>query len=187
MTGLQSCTIYTSPAQDAYCQHSDNGLKLLYFHTKNIKGVNSTSIRVQDNEIYSNAVQAWMDHNFCSPRTKSPKTQQSGDTAYYISHSPNTYYPGGQRRAGLLQVTAELGINNRTIELNIPFCGASALVQQDQHAENRGYSSWKTGLREATTTGFAMQTKASRRAGTVISPGSHAYTSARHPSNLHSQ
>lgn len=45
LPGLQSCSVSTSPAQDAYCQsHRDTGLKVLYFHTR--RGINSTRIRV---------------------------------------------------------------------------------------------------------------------------------------------
>lgn len=64
LPGLQSCTISTSPVQ------MDTGLKVLCFHTR---GINSTSIRVQDNVIHSSVVQAQQDHSFCSPRIKSSK------------------------------------------------------------------------------------------------------------------
>lgn len=62
--GLQNCTTSTGPVQ------MDTGLKVLCFHTR---GINSTSIRVQHNVIYSSVVQAWQDHSFCSPRIKSSK------------------------------------------------------------------------------------------------------------------
>lgn len=83
LPGLQSCTISTSPVQDAYCQHSDTGLKVLYFHTR--RGINSTCIMAQGNEIYSSAVHSWQDDTFCSPSIES---KNSAKQRYSILHLP---------------------------------------------------------------------------------------------------